>query len=73
MDRSHPLVILLRISICLDLKVALYDLFIYRLFVLKMSWSEILLSNLDMQMQRYTNVKMNGALVPCATSRLIFN
>ncbi|KAG8483257.1 hypothetical protein CXB51_022254 [Gossypium anomalum] len=43
----------------------------FRLFVLRMSWRGILLSSLDMQMQRYTNVKMNDALVLCATSRLI--
>ncbi|RVW71411.1 Eukaryotic translation initiation factor 2 subunit 3 [Vitis vinifera] len=32
-------------------------------------WGFWMSANLDMQMQRYTNVKMNGALVPCATSR----
>ncbi|CAH2057454.1 unnamed protein product [Thlaspi arvense] len=40
--------------------------------VLKMSWSATLLLNLDMPMQRYTNVKMNGALGLCATNTLLF-
>ena len=41
----------------------------FRLFVLKMSWSVTLLLSLGMQMQRYTNVKMSGALDLCVTSK----
>uniref|UniRef100_A0A2P2Q0Z8 Uncharacterized protein n=1 Tax=Rhizophora mucronata TaxID=61149 RepID=A0A2P2Q0Z8_RHIMU len=35
-----------------------------------MSWRGILQLSSDMQMQRYTSVKMNGALDPCATRHM---